>query len=230
MDLASDQVEVHAFSLECEKTLPLELAREWVDSAERERADRFRFGILRERYLRGRGMVRRTLGHYLGVDPSEIEFGTGPRGKPFLVGEALHFNLSHSEDLAVLAVSRLPSIGIDVERLDREVDFDRLARRCFRDNECDRVLRLEGGEKVAAFFWTWTAKEARMKATGEGFALEPKRIEIGFRDELPEVCHEPLEPKAFLSAIRLPGRQAACTVAALSPFRATLAVPATSEL
>jgi len=214
-----DRIEVIAFSLDCEATQPLEAGEGWLDEEERDRAERFRFGILRERYIRGRAMVRRTLAECLGRDPGSLEFEVGDRGKPYLRDGALHFNLSHSEELAVLAVSRLPSIGIDVEKFDREVDYDGLARRCFREAECERLVSLAGRDKAAAFFWTWTAKEARMKATGEGFGLEPTRIEIGFRGLLPDVCREPNDPRAWLSPVRLPGDEAACTVAALSPFR-----------
>lgn len=218
-ELEDGKIDVVSFSLDREETLTVEEGREWLSSEEVERAERFRFGNLRDRYVRGRAMLRRILSFYQGCDPRDLSFGTGEHGKPFLRDDSLEFNLSHSNDLAVLAVSRTPSIGIDVERFDREVDHDRLAERCFRPQEWDRFRDLEGQAKAEAFFWTWTAKEARMKATGEGFRLEPKKIEIEFEGNLPQHCLEPISPRAFLSPVRLPGENAACTVAALRPFQ-----------
>jgi 4'-phosphopantetheinyl transferase len=219
LELADDEIEVIPFLLDENDAIPLSEAEAWLSGDERERAAAFRFQVHRERYIRGRGMMRRCLAEHLGRPPGTLEFFTGERGKPHLAGEELHFNLSHSEDHAALAISRLPSVGIDVERFDREVDIDGLSRRCFRQSECERLRLLDPDEKQRAFFWTWTAKEARMKATGEGFGLEPQKIEISFRGEWPEICLEPESPRAFVAPVVFPGRPVACTVAATSPFR-----------
>lgn len=220
--LAEDEIEVIPFLLDEEDVLPLAEAEAWLSGEERERAAAFRFEVHRNRYIRGRGMVRKRLAGHLGADPGALVFELGERGKPHLVTGDLHFNLSHSEDRAALAISRMPSIGIDIECFRREVDIDGLSRRCFRDSECARLETLAMEERKRAFFWTWTAKEARMKATGEGFALEPRRIEIAFREEWPETCLEPTEPRAWVAAVPLPDGEAACTVAAMSPFRVTV--------
>ncbi len=219
MSLQSNEIEVTTFSLDHDGIIPFEEGESWLSDSERERADRFRFGVLRDRYVRGRATVRKRLSQHLRCHPQELSFGTGEHGKPFLLGEEIHFNLSHSIGIAVLAISQIPSIGIDIEKFDREVDFDRLAERCFRPVEWDRFRPLTGQEKAEAFFWIWTAKEARMKATGEGFGLEPKSIEIEFSGSFPRACLEPRAPEAFLSPVQWEGMGAACTVAALSPFR-----------
>lgn len=217
-DLEREKIDVVSFSLDREEALAIAEGEAWLSRDEKERSEKFRFGELRDRYIRGRGMLRFILSRYLRCDPADLEFGVGEHGKPYLLDDSLHFNLSHSIDIAVVAVSEIPSIGIDVERFDRDVDYDRLADRCFRPREWDRFRGLEGAAKAEAFFWIWTAKEARMKATGEGFRLEPKRIEIAFEGEYPRKCLEPISPRAYLSPARLPTREAACTVAALSPF------------
>ena len=220
--LEPDEIEVIPFLLDEEETLPVDEAIEWLSDEERARADAFRFPVHRDRFVRGRGMVRRVLGEHLGQSPASFRFELGNRGKPHLPGGELHFNLSHSVDRAALAVSRLPSIGIDIERFDRDVDIDGLSRRCFRQSECDRLAGLDEEARTRAFFWTWTAKEARMKATGEGFGLAPQKIEISFEGEWPEVCLEPASPRAYVAPVHLPDRGAACTVAATSPFRIRL--------
>jgi 4'-phosphopantetheinyl transferase len=154
--------------------------------------------------------------------PGLIELVTEERGKPHLRSGELHFNLSHSEGSAVLAISQIPSIGIDIECFDRAIDVEGLSRRCFRPRERRRFAEMSEEEKQRAFFWTWTAKEARMKATGEGFRLEPQRIEIAFAGEWPEYCLEPSTPLAYVRPVVLPGLAAACTVAAMSPFEVRL--------
>lgn len=219
---APHEIEVTPFRLDDEGALPLDLARECLNDEELARAARFIFEIHRDRFTRGRAMLRHLLAGYLGTAADEIVFETGERGKPFLPGSLLHFNLSHSEDRAVLAVSRLPSIGIDIECFDRRVDIDGLSRRCFRASELSGLRDLSDEEKRRAFFWIWTAKEARMKATGEGFHLEPQRIEIDFEDGLPRNCLEPVAPAAHVRPVILPDGGAACTVAALNPFTVTL--------
>ncbi len=217
-----DEIVVIPFSLDEEETLPLQLAADWLSGEEQDRAARFKFPIHRDRFTRGRGMLRHLLSVYLGAHPSSFDFKVGERGKPYLDGSRIHFNLSHSEGRAVLAVSPLPSIGIDIECFHRRVDIDGLSRRCFRESEISGLRDLSDEEKQRAFFWIWTAKEARMKATGEGFSLEPKRIEIAFERGLPRICLEPTLPAAHVAPVVLPDDGAACTVAALSPFKVSI--------
>ena len=148
-----DEIEVIPFPLEGEGSMSLDLTNSWLNQEERARAERFRFPVHRERFIRGRGMLRRLLAAYLETDPAAITFEIGEKGKPYLPGSAIHFNLSHSEGRAVLAVSRLPSIGIDIECFDRRVNVDGLSRRCFRESEISGLLELPEEEKRRAFFW-----------------------------------------------------------------------------
>lgn len=217
--LAHDEIEVVPFLLDSDEGVSLVEAEKWIDEEERERAAAFKFPVHRDRFVRGRGMLRLVLSRHIGDDPDSFHFSYGEKGKPFVPGSDMHFNLSHSEEYAAIAVSRLPSVGIDIERFDRKVDIPGLSRRCFRPKEVERIEAAEGARQVRAFFWTWTAKEARMKATGEGFGLEPQKIEIEFADELPDNCLHPVDPKAYLNAVDIPGWDVACTVAATSPFR-----------
>ncbi|MDF1657142.1 MAG: 4'-phosphopantetheinyl transferase superfamily protein [Verrucomicrobiales bacterium] len=216
--LVDNEIEVTGFDLDEGSSLPVQLAETWLSAEELERAAAFKFPVHRDRYIRGRGMVRKCLSGHLGSDPGALKFVLGDKGKPHLAGDELHFNLSHSEEKAALAISRLPAIGIDIEQFDRKVDIPGLSRRCFRDSEISRLEGLQGEALQRAFFWTWTAKEARMKATGEGFGLEPGKIEISFEGEWPDRCLAPSDPQVYVSAVRLVGFHSACTVAATNPF------------
>lgn len=221
----SAEIEVTPFPLDGEGGLPLALARSWLSEDELERAGRFRFERHRDRYLRGRGMLRALLAARLGRTPEELAFTTGAKGKPALAGAGPGFNLSHSEGRAVLAVGDLPDLGVDIEGYDRRVDLDGLARRCFRPSEIAWMASFPPERRHLAFFRIWTAKEARMKATGEGFSLEPQRIELRFADGFPQGIAEPAEPAAHLASVVLPGGECACCVVALEPFRVRLAEP-----
>jgi len=218
-------VEVLPFHLDSDRDIDLAEAEGVLDEIERERAAAFKFPAHRDRFVRGRGMVRKALAVRLGQDPRSLRFVLGGRGKPSLAeaGASWHFNLSHSEDLAALAMAAFPDLGIDLERCDRSVDVSGLSRRCFLPREIERIEARSGAERIQAFFWTWTAKEARMKATGEGFALSPQRIEVAFEGELPTRYLAPAVPAAHLAPIRLHDGGAVCAVAALRPFALVLA-------
>lgn len=216
-------VEVTIFPLDEEPAMPLALARSWLHPDEAARAAGFRFDTHRDRYVRGRGMMRALLARRLGADPAALVFAVGEKGKPRLADGALAFNLSHSEGTAALALGEVSSLGIDLERYDRGVDVEGLARRCFRESEIAWMRSFPERERHLAFFRIWTAKEARMKATGEGFSLEPKRIEISFESGCPARCLEPAAPAAHLATLPLP--DAACAVVALAPFRLAEAAP-----
>jgi 4'-phosphopantetheinyl transferase len=133
-------------------------------------ADRFHFEHDRRRYAVTRGALRTLLAGYLGATPREIEFVYGPVGKPELAGRAgLHFNVSHSRELAVIAVAR-SRVGVDVERLEAKPSLPRLVARLFAPADAERWRALPAAEQTAAFYRSWTWKEAFLKATGRGFA------------------------------------------------------------
>lgn len=215
-------IEVFPFSLDDDSDVPLALARSWLSAAEQERAASFRFEIHRDRYVRGRGMMRALLARRLGADPASLEFILGDKGKPSLVGDPTGFNLSHSEGTAVFAVGNVGDLGVDVEGYDRRVDHAGLARRCFRESEIEWMEGFSPAERHLAFFRIWTAKEARMKASGEGFHLSPQRIELAFAEGYPVRCLEPAEPAALLRSLPLPDYGAVCAVVAFAPFEVRL--------
>lgn len=149
------------------------------------RAQRFHFDHDRTRYVRGRGFLRRILGEVCGQDPTDLLFGVESQGKPFLYNSRVAFNLSHSRDLAVLALSQAGPIGIDVEFIDKQVNLAELMQSCLTPAEREVVAALPPADHVRRFFAFWTAKEARMKLTGEGMSLAPKAIVLDLVAGLP---------------------------------------------
>lgn len=146
-----------------------------LSAEEQARADRFHREIHRRRFVVAHGALRVLLGRYLGADPSSLEFEAGPHGKPALrrrddSGERLEFNLSHSGDLALIAVTRGQAVGVDLERWADDVEHLELAERFFSPLERDALRSLAHSLDLvtAGFFAAWTRKESYLKATGHG--------------------------------------------------------------
>ena len=171
--------------LDDDRDMALRKAWSLLSVDETARARRFHFDQDRDRYARGRGFLRRMLGQACGQDPARLVFGIGGQGKPYLQGISLSFNLSHSRDLAVLAISRTGPLGIDLEFIDRQADIAGLAQTCLTAAETAVLQALPEASRAARFFRFWTAKEARMKLTGEGMSLPPRQIDLDLREGLP---------------------------------------------
>lgn len=158
---------------------------------ERERAARFHFERDRRRWMAARGAVRAVLAGYVGVPAASLTFRVGPHGKPALDGAAaragLDFNVSHSGDLALCAVTRARAVGVDVEAVRPEFATDEVARRFFAPGEVAALEALPPDERVEAFFACWTRKEAYIKARGSGIALGLDRFEVALAPGRPAV-------------------------------------------
>ncbi len=177
--------EVHVWSLSLGLTpAALADAASLLDPAEAERAARFRFERDRHRFIAGRGQLRAILGSCLKADPAGLQFGCGPQGKPVLAGAGSranwHFNLTHSADLALLALTRCGPVGIDVERIRPMTDAGRLVARFFSPRESAAFQALPAEQQPAAFFNLWTRKEAWLKATGRGLSQSLALVEVSF--------------------------------------------------
>jgi 4'-phosphopantetheinyl transferase len=153
-----------------------------LSTDERDRAGRFHFERDRLRFTVARAMLRLILGHYLRINPLEVTFEYGSQGKPAVVNappaSALHFNSSHSEELALLAVTNVCPVGIDVERVRELKDAGDIARRFFSSRENAALNALPRDQMLEAFFDLWTRKEALLKATGEGLGDSLDHMEV----------------------------------------------------
>jgi 4'-phosphopantetheinyl transferase len=142
---------------------------------ERDRANRFRFERDRDRYVMSRGILRRLLGDYLGVSAGSLQFRYNQYGKPYLAKESLphpvHFNLSHSCGLVLFAFSRDQEIGVDLERIRMDFDFENVAKTILPPEEFTKLCSLERAARFTEFFRLWTRIEAWAKAQGIGTSL-----------------------------------------------------------
>jgi 4'-phosphopantetheinyl transferase len=152
----------------------------WLSPAENARAARFSREDLRRRYIIGRALLRSFLGHSLALPPGAVPIVRGPRGRPRLEGLAgIDFNVSHTRDMSLIGILRGDArIGVDIERADRDVGADRLARRVLAPSERETIAPLEPDERRQRFLRYWTCKEAMSKATGDGIAAPFRRLEV----------------------------------------------------
>ena len=148
-----------------------------LSAEEAARADAFRFAPDRDRYIAFRGALRQVLGRYLDAPPAGLAIATGPHGKPHLPGGP-EFNLAHSGDAGVLAVSALGPVGVDLEGAERTPDHDRLSARVLSLRERAVFDALPADHRRAAFLRVWTRKEAYLKATGEGLSFALDKISV----------------------------------------------------
>lgn len=159
-----------------------------------ERAAHFRLPRDRDRFVAARIVLRVILGHYLSIAPQEIRFSYGPHGKPALATEhaanGLRFNLSHSSGVVLIALARGREVGVDVEYIRPNLEYDQLAVQFFSPAEAAALRALPAERRVAAFFACWTRKEAYVKARGDGLVYPLDRFTVSLA---------PGEPAALLS-------------------------------
>lgn len=115
-----------------------------------------------------RGALRQVLARYLDQEPGEIELAVDGHGKPRLAGEQLHFNLSHSGALALIAICHDREVGVDVEWIKPGRDLIALAERALAPADAAAVRGAAEAEREALFYWHWTCHEARLKCLGIG--------------------------------------------------------------
>jgi 4'-phosphopantetheinyl transferase len=184
--LAMDEVHLWRASLErC--TCACEAFTHTLADDERDRAARYGCKATRNRFVIGRGLLRTVLGRYLRKAPRLVQFRVSSQGKPILSDSSpqLHFNVSHSHQLVLVAVTWRGELGIDVERVRPFANDLGLAERYFSPREC-RLLRLLSPERrTEAFFHAWTRKEACLKALGVGLSYGLDRVEVTISPEDP---------------------------------------------
>jgi 4'-phosphopantetheinyl transferase len=191
--------EVHVWRVDLDPQPALEGLEPCLSSDEQARAGVFAFARDRRRYCVSHVALRSILARYLAVHPQAVRFAQGPQEKPYLVGGTdLRFNLSHSGDLAVVAVARGREVGVDLEQVRELDDLEGLAEDCFAPPELSAWRALPRDHRPAAFFATWTRKEAYLKAGGVGLSRSLQSFEVsvlpGERPRLLRVLDDPGEP------------------------------------
>nr|ASV47143.1 phosphopantetheine-protein transferase [uncultured bacterium] len=177
---AASGVAVHAWQVDLDG-IPYTSARQLLSADECARADSFRFDVHRVRFVAGRAALRVLLGRELQIAARDVVFVTGRFGKPALapsLGTSLRFNLSHSENRALIATAWGADLGVDLEYLDAATDMEELAVTVFSTGERAELAALPEPLRVAGFFSAWTRKEAYLKARGEGLSRSLQDFDV----------------------------------------------------
>jgi 4'-phosphopantetheinyl transferase len=179
--------------------------RALLSPEERHRADRFVFEHDRIRHTVAHGVLRHLLSRYCwsdssspgAVTPESLRFSTNHAGKPALQfpTRPLQFNLTHSEDRALLAVSRGFELGVDLEKVRSNIEALDISRHYFFGSERDDIASATAEQRADTFFRYWVAKEAVLKAQGIGLGFPLDRFRVAFRDDTNSATVDTLDPE-----------------------------------
>ncbi len=179
-----EQNQVHIWRVNIDNpTLNLDdLFSDVLSDDERKRVDRLKSEKDKRRFIVSRGLLRENLGNYIGTEPSDITFTYNKYGKPDLKPEHnqgnIKFNVSHSANLAIYAISQNREVGIDLEYIREVRTADKIIKRFFTQQETDFYYSQPEDKKKLAFFTLWTRKEAYSKARGMGIGLPSKEFDL----------------------------------------------------
>jgi 4'-phosphopantetheinyl transferase len=191
--LAPGEVHVWRITLPAAQTDPEPYTRTLAPE-EVSRAARLRAGHVRLQFVIARAALRVLLGNLLSLDTSQVPIEIGAHGKPEVSGHDLHFNLAHTANVVLIAITRDCAVGIDVERISREVEALDIARSSFSSNEIRDLESIAGADQLQrAFFHCWTRKEAVIKADGRGLSLPLAAFDV------------PVSEQASATPVRIPG-------------------------
>jgi 4'-phosphopantetheinyl transferase len=202
-----------------------------LSSEEQAKARRFFRDVHRRRYVLAHGMLRAILARYVAEPPESLRFADGEHGKPSLVREPgassarVEFNLSHSDDIALVAVALDGPVGVDLERWSEETEHLELAERFFSpaEREALRALAGERAALTAGFFAAWTRKEAYLKATGTGITRGLHHFDVslspGERARLVADRHDPGAAERWAMHALGPAEGFSAALVATAPLR-----------
>ncbi|HEX4044309.1 MAG TPA: 4'-phosphopantetheinyl transferase superfamily protein [Gammaproteobacteria bacterium] len=185
MKLTLTAHEVHVWSI----SLALTNAEQAIKLAclspeEVARANRFHLPVHQRRFIAAHAALREILSYYLDCSAKQISFGYTTYHKPFLSAPhtQFQFNLAHSDEMAVVALTLDHAIGIDIEKI--AVSYNPgVVKRYFSPQENQAFFALSEAERNTSFYRVWARKEAMVKATGKGLFLPLNSFSVSLNDE-----------------------------------------------
>ena len=156
----------------------LNLLKRFLNEEDIKRAERFKFDRHRNGFIAAHGKMNFILAKYLHRKPDDIKYIQNEYGKPFIKGNPLYFNLSHSQELGLLAVNGLFEVGVDIEYIRPDFAELKIAKRFFSEHEVNELLLLPAGQRKQGFFNCWSRKEAYIKGQGKGLSIPLHRFDV----------------------------------------------------
>jgi 4'-phosphopantetheinyl transferase len=188
LNVQSDQVDVWRIRCDFPRDM-LDRLEAALSSDERQRAAKFHFPADRDRFIAAHGCLRDVLGRYLHCEPHLLDFSIDSYGKPALREHKMEFNLSHSGDFVLVAVTRERKVGVDVERIRQGISSHVIAQQYFSKSEVAELEALPLEQRMSAFFTCWTRKEAYIKAQGLGLTLPLESFDVSLAPNKPAMLH-----------------------------------------
>lgn len=186
--LNESRIDLWQFSLLHE----LPAAHQLLNTEEKERANRFYFEKHRRRFATSRAATRIILARYLNRAPEQLVFTYNAQGKPSVINsQKIHFNLSHTEDTALLAIGKSHPMGVDIEGYSAR-PYEGIAQQLFSDKELDDLIKAPKALKAALFFHVWAQKEAFIKACGLGLSYPTKEFTVPTAFPTKQLIEDPL--------------------------------------
>ncbi len=137
-----------------------------------------RFAKDRREFVVTRALLRQILAHYTGRAATDLSFDSNTSGKPVLRGTpSLHFSVSHSRDLALLAIAH-SQVGIDVEYIQTRILRQAVIEQYLARPERSHLQALPAKARAVALYRCWTQKEAVLKALGVGLLYPPRHVNV----------------------------------------------------
>ena len=181
MPICSGEIHLFCISMKQPNSRIQELSRT-LSNNEARKKDRLHFAKDRDRYIIRHGALRETLGVYLNKPASDVDIEYTKYGKPIIVetsaSSSLQFNLTSSKELALIAVTCMNQIGVDIEYIIDDFPWKDIALSYFSSGEIEQIFSLREESRKRAFFDCWTRKEAYIKASGEGLSNPLDRFEV----------------------------------------------------
>lgn len=195
IQLKKHDIHIWHINLEADKLKEdtLEACQQLLSEDEKERADRLRSSALRNHFILARGHLRKVLGKYLNQHPKKIVFTYNKHGKPLLenTSPTISFNVSHSQDLFLIALTLKRKIGIDIERTGRFDNWIEIAKHSLSQQEQSELFKLSKNEQEQAFIRGWTRKEAYTKALGLGLFHDFPDFSVTLNEFNPKIIFDP---------------------------------------
>jgi len=194
LDLQRGQVDIWRVSLDASTRLSTGLQTDSVkqitstlSADEIARAARFHFPADRDHFIVAHASLRDILSRYLHCQPGELTFSVNQFGKPRVDNFTLEFNLSHSNDFALIAVAQQRKVGVDIERIRSDLELENITTRNFSKSEISELMGLSVEQRVTGFFNCWTRKEAYIKAHGLGLSFPLESFDVSLRPNEPAI-------------------------------------------
>ena len=171
---STDRIDIWQYPLD----MDFPQATSLLSPEEKLRANRYYFPHHQIRFTQARAMLRLILARYANINPREISWAMNPYGTPELCPRVeLQFNLSHSNNMAMLAIGQHYPLGVDVEFF-AERPFTGIAGIMFSPKEQKSLLNTHNSCTQLAFYNVWAQKEAFIKACGLGLSYPTQSFDV----------------------------------------------------